>query len=168
MSLLALPWSIMFLPIVILFILFLRELLIAVRIPSLHPEWKMAVFNGILLFFFIIAGLIGIEILRERDRQFTELFPRYPNSRYAPERELFREDSAHVYVTLDEPATVVSFYNNRAKTGEYRVTLDDRVNQSGRLLLESSGTKLFLTAIEEQGVTVLYFSPQGEMITITK
>jgi hypothetical protein len=103
-----------------------------------------------------------------RDAAFAAQFPRYPAGRYAPERELLREGSERIYVTLDAPAEVLRFYETNAQSGGYKVTRDDDADHSGLLLLERGSTTLFLTATKEEGVTVLYFSDHGEMRTIVR
>lgn len=163
MNQLELPWSVMLLPLVVLVILFLREILIAVRMPRFHPEHKMAIFNSIVLFGFFVAGVYGMRLLVLRDAAFSVHVPRYPNSRYAPERELLCGIGDRIYITNDAPSQVVQFYAAASSSSVFSVTLDDAAYTNGKLMLNIGSSTVFLTAVKEDGVTVLYYSASGLM-----
>lgn len=158
----------MLLPLVILLLLSMRELLIAIRIPRGHLERNMAVFNCIILLLFFLAGVYGVRLFVMRDAAFAAVFPRYPNARYAPEREIFREGGERIYVTGNSPAEVVRYYDTQATSSGYHVTLDDNAEVTGRLIVERGEKRMFLTVQKEGNTTVLYFSGEGEMKTVTR
>ena len=162
MNLLIFPWSITVVFISILFLLIIREVGIALHAPSSHPERKMALFNSFILLLFFIASLYGVRILMLHDAQFATLFLRYPNSRYAPEREFFSKTGDWVYTTKDDIDTVVNFYHRESKNKGFQTTLD---NTSGnpRFLLAKEGNNIFLTIVKEKNSTILYFSQKGEI-----
>lgn len=148
----------------ILALLIIRELFIIVQTPALHPERKMAIFNSMILALFLVSSLCGVRILMLHDAQFTKLFFQYPNSRYAPEREILSKTSDWIYTTKDGADTVVSFYSRESKKQGFQTTLD--TSGTNRLFLfEKNNRKMFLTVISENDNTVLYFSQTGEVKT---
>lgn len=158
-----LPWIVMLLPLVILAILLLRELLLFVRIPPHHPEKKISLFNSGILLLFLLAGIYGINFLELRDTQFREVFPVYQSARYAPERELFNEQSDRIYVTNDDVGAVMNFYTEAAERMGYRLTIDNSSVLSGRLMIEQGGVTMFVTMTKESGVTVIHYSESGKV-----
>jgi hypothetical protein len=163
-----LPWSALLIPLAVLLMLFLREVLLFIRIPRFHPERRMAAFNTIVLLGLFIAGVFGMRTLMLRDSTFVDLFPRYPHARYAPERELFSDGSTHIYVTADDPVAVIGFYTNTARGYGYQVTLDDHAKESGRAMFVRGKTVLFLTVMKEGNVTVLYVSENGSVTAVER
>lgn len=156
------PWSILSVFAAIVLLLIVRECIIIIRTPAFHPERKMAIFNFAVLLLFFAASTYGIRLLVARDAQFAELFYRYPNSRYAPEREFFTQTGDWVYLTKDPVESVVDFYRNTSSPNGFRVTFD--ANHADKLFLfEKNGRKIFLTIVKEDKSTVLYFSQTGEI-----
>jgi len=167
MNVLILPWSLLCVLIVILLLLCVREVLIVARLSAGHPERNAAIFNAIVLLLFLLSGVYGTRMLFNHDAYFASAFTRYPNARYAPERELLDNSNAWVYVTKDAPSLVLLYYREHATASGYTVTSDD-ASSSNRLLLRHGTEQLFLTALTEQGETILYFSTQGELRVVAK
>lgn len=162
MNILSLPWSLVVVAVALLFVIFLREVLVVMRTSSLNPERAFIIFNCCLLFIFFLSGLYCADYLMKRDQEFSYLFPRYPTARYAPEREILREGSDWIYVTRDEPAQVIAYYKNNAAEQGY-ATIGEDATSSTHLMLTRGTRNIFLTAQKEEHNTVLYFSQHGEV-----
>lgn len=158
-----LPWSVVVLPLLVLLILLLREVLITLRIPRYHPEHKMAIFNCLVLSGFFIGGVYGVHLLVLRDADFTARVPRYPSSRYAPERELVDGTGNRIYITNDDVRQVVGYYSGAASSSGYSVIRDSNAYVNGKLVISKLGSTIFLTAVREGDATILYYSESGQI-----
>jgi hypothetical protein len=161
MNALATPWVAFTVLALLLVSLFLREILIARRMPEVHPERRMAYFNACVLALLLVAVLYGERVLVVHDAELTASFPRYPTARFAPERQLLGEGD-WVYVTSDAPANVVDFYVHDAGKSDYRVIAPSGTS-SEHVFLSSPQRELFLTVRREGDLTVLYFTASGTL-----
>lgn len=164
MNPLILPWSLMCVGALLLFVIFLREVLVVMRTPVHHPERAFIIFNCCVLLVFFVFSLYGVNYFFKRDQEFSYQFPRYPTARYAPERELLQKGSDWIYVTADTPEQVIAYYRNVASENGYTTTGEDFATSTHLMLMRGART-LFLTAQKEQHSTVLYFSEHGEVRT---
>lgn len=155
----ALPWLAFTLLALLLACLFLREVLIGARVPINHPERKMAYFNALMLAILLVGVCYGARLLSLHEAEFAAMYPRYPNARFAPERQFFGE-SDWTYVTHDAPESVIDYYVGRAASEGFRVIIPSD-GQKDHILLSSPQQDLFLTARKEGGLTVLYFTASG-------
>ncbi len=162
MNIFELPWSFMFVVLLLITLLVVREVLIALQMSRNHPEQKMAVFNGIILVMLLLGGVYGIRYFADHDAAFAEFFPRYPTARYAPDREIFDNQSEWIYVTQDEPSLVIAYYKEKSHIFGYQTVSEDSAT-STRLMLVRGQHTVFLTVVRESRNSVLYFSEHGEV-----
>ena len=66
-------------------------------------------------------------------------------------------------MTSDAPSQVVQYYAAASSSSVFSVTLDDAAYTNGKLMLNIGSSTVFLTAVKEDGVTVLYYSASGLM-----
>ena len=149
-----------------LFLLFiflvLREYRMIRTLESGHPERGYYFFN--VFFFFCTAWValyVGYVIQEDRLKLVTYV-PEYPYGRYAIERGRFFDTGNWVYVAHDDIATIRAFYENYARARGWHTIVDDEQG-TVRVSFSLPDGNFFLTMRIEDGVTLLYFSTEGEV-----
>lgn len=136
------------------------------------PERGMAIFNLSVLFVAIAAILLGVRFLQAHEQVLEGEIPVYARARYAPEREVIREgvfSKTWIYVSPDTADTIVKNYQTLMQAGTIAVVIDASIAASPKLLLESkNNNNIFLTIEKEENRSVLYYSEEGEVRTVSR
>ncbi len=172
MSWLELPWLPVSALLCLLCILAIREIFLSRSFLREDPERGMAVFNLSVLFIAVTGILCGVRFLYEHEQALEVEIPIYAHARYAPEREIFRDGAfskTWIYVTLDTADAIVDYYNTYTRTGAQKIIIDTSATASPKLLFVSGNKKnIFLTIEKEKSATVLYYSEEGEVRTVSR
>lgn len=168
---LELPWLPVSALICLLCVVFIREVFLSRSFAHGDPERGMAVFNLCVLFVAIAAMLIGVRFLSAHEQVLKRQIPVYAHARYAPEREVFREgvfNKTWIYISPDQPNAIVKNYQELMQSGAITVIIDASKSGSPKLLLESKNRQnIFLTIEKENNRSVLYYSVEGEVRTVS-
>ena len=164
-----LPWLLLPLLLVFLCMVFVREFFFALSFPVGHPERGMAFFNSSALVIAVILALLGGHFLYLHEHSFEDVFPLYPASRYAPEREVFAGGLGEtwIYVSSSTIREIVNYYHNLATTTDLNIIADTSSTSSPKLLFTTQHRKIFLTIQSEGDKSVLFYSEAGEMRTVS-
>ena len=154
------PWSLFAIFLAFLFMLTARETFIALRYQKNHPERGMAWFNTSIICGCLMASFFGVHLLRIHERAFGDLIPKYPLSRYAPERELLFSGQGWIFITRDDVAKVIDYYRNIGRETGVKVTTDIGTDAS-RILFEKGDKRFFLTIMDSPSSRILYYSKEG-------
>lgn len=166
-----LPWLPVSVFIFLLCIVALRELFLSRSFLPGDPERGMALFNLCVLFTAISGVLYGVHFLRAHELVLEAEIPVYAHARYAPEREVFRDgvfSKTWIYVSLDSADTIVLDYKALSQGGATKIIIDTSRAGSPKLMFQSANKKnIFLTIEKEDNVSVLYYSEEGEVRTVS-
>ena len=168
---LLLPWLPISALLLLLVVVAIREMVLSRSFLRGDPERGMAVFNICVLLVAIIAVSFGVRFLHAHEQVIEARIPIYTHARYAPERELFRDgdfSNTWIYVSDDEADAIVDYYNSLAQAGTIKIIIDSSKKRSPKLLLELGNKKnIFLTIEKEENRSVLYYSEEGEVRTVS-
>lgn len=169
---LELPWLPISALLFLLVVVAARETFLSRSFLRGDPERGMAVFNVCVLLLAFIAVVWGARFLRAHEQVIEARIPIYTHARYAPEREIFREgdfNNTWIYVSSDSADAIVDHYNSLARAGNIKIIIDTSKSGSPKLLFELDNKKnIFLTIEKEENRSVLYYSEEGEVRTVSK
>lgn len=168
---LQLPWLPVSVLIILLGIVALRELFLSRSFLPGDPERGMALFNLCVLFVSVTGMLYGVHFLYAHEQALEAEIPIYAHARYAPEREVFRDgvfSKTWIYVSLDSADSIVKHYNALSQSGTEKIIIDTSKEGSSKLMFQSVNKKnIFLTIEKEDNISVLYYSEEGEVRTVS-
>jgi hypothetical protein len=151
-------WIIILAISLVLFVVAIREAVVAYRLPPVAQHRGLYWFNSVALLLLIMGILYGGRYFdHQRDILMAEVMP-YPAARYAPERGVLEGSDTWVFLTRDRWDQVVEYYEG---IPGYRVTKDD--GGTMRILVEVFSRRIFITGVTEGSTLVLYYSRKGEV-----
>ncbi len=156
------PWFPIFLSLLAVSILLIREIILLSRFAQGHPERGITLFNLILLLVFLCTGIVCTYILFGHVKKLESQIPPYPLSRYAPE-QLLLAPSDWVFTTNHNPSEIQRFYERWAQENAQHFLVSTSSTAVHFLFFEEVNP-LFLTLIYNQRKTMLYYSHEGEVI----
>ena len=169
---LELPWLPVSLLIFLLCIVAIRELFLSRSFLPGDPERGMAVFNLCVLFIAVAGSLFGVRFLYAHEQILEAEIPVYTHARYAPEREVFRDgvfNKTWIYVSLDTADAIVEHYRMLPQSGVAKIIIDTSKPRTPKLMFQSAHNKnIFLTIETEDNASVLYYSEEGEVRTVSR
>lgn len=151
----------------VLLVLFVMECVRACRAEATDFDRGRRWFNASILFIIGIATLYGTYVLEMHRTHLQSLITLYPGARYAPERESLSGSEQWVYVTKDPTDAIVDFYQHDSVRPPYALIVDKGTTTS-RLLFSREEGKLFLTIAREGDIYIMYYSAEGDSVSVTR
>ena len=146
-------------------LLAVREFLLLIRIPRGHPDRGMYFSNLFILPICAVGVLFLGHIIDTKRILIEEIISTPPATEYAIFRNGLFEDREWVFVSTETPLAVRDFYRQYARTKQIPFMEDER--DAMRMSFALSSGNLFLTLEVEEIQTVLYFSRDGKIESIT-
>lgn len=144
----------------------MRELFQLSRLHAAHPDRGSYWFNGCFLILASVGILYGGYYADMGRRTIEALIVVPPSSRYAIERNSVIHSTTWVYVSGKREDEIRSFYREYARARHITLLEDDHDAVRMSFILPSG--LLFLTLRNEGEKTILYFSRDGEIRTVTR
>lgn len=143
-----------------------REALLLTRMHRAHPERGLYWFNVVFLLISTIAVILGGVYLDAGRVSLERLIPPYPGARYAHEQNSVIHGNTWVYVTTENKEAVRTYYQAYA-IGSGLTFVADATEQERFAFLLPSGD-LFMTLSQLNGKTIIYFSREGSINTVSR
>lgn len=153
-------WSFIYGTSAILFLLFLRELVLLSRLPKDNSERGLYWFNTFALFlgatFLIGAGFY----LDGRKALIESMIVPFPGARFEPHHSILSED-VFIYTTNATAAEVEKFYRTFAGAHALPVFIEEK--EGTVAIAVGDAPRVFLAVLERDGRRELHYSLKGEV-----
>ena len=159
-------WFAIGLCVTVLVLLALRELVLLHRLPPSHHERGQCWFNAGVLYLSAVAVLCGGQYVDSGRYALEAMIEPYRGARYAFEQSGVFHSTSWVYETKESKDAVVDFYRTYAKAHNILLLEDESSGTRLSFLLPSGN--LFLTIKEEIGLSILYFTREGEVQIVSR
>lgn len=162
-------WPIVYSSIIIIAVLFLREVWLLMRLPKEYPDRGLYFFNVFFLFLCIVLVICGSYYLDARKAPLEALLPPYPAAVFVPDRSILNGGTIWVYEATANENNIVDFYKGYARERNKGIIIDSSNKDLMRMRIETDDAPLFLTIVDLGTVRELNYSFDGkvEMATTT-
>lgn len=157
-------WILIAVPAVVLLVLVIREVFLLAVLPAGHPDRGLYIFNSLILFFMLGSIPLFAQWVISRAILFEQTVPVFPESRNAPERELFDSGAARIYETTRAAPEIFAWYDRTAREKNWKT--HSVLGDESVFLIESGipGGPLYITVKNEGGKQLIFYSREGTVV----